>query len=176
MRIEVGDIQEGLSSLELECKAEEIGVEMEGATFISPITASLKLFKQEYTVFVKAEVSVTIESECARCLSPVQQQLVGTFEVQYQSLSKAPQRLVDAIGIGYYSEDYIDISDDVRESLILEFPARILCSEDCKGLCSRCGQDLNKGKCDCRLETEEVQPSKFAEYIKTLKIKNKLGV
>lgn len=176
MKIMLKDIQEGLSALDVKCGAEEIGLESEGLSFVDPVTVELKLFRQGDKVFVNAEVSVAIESECARCLNPVHQVLTGDFETQYQSLPKAPQRLMDDVGIGYYAEDYIDLSDDIRESLVLEFPARILCSEDCKGLCPKCGKDLNKGKCDCRLEPEEAQPSKFAEYIKTLKIKNKLGV
>jgi uncharacterized protein len=176
LRIAIKDIQEGLSTLDITCKAEEIGLEVEGLSFIDPITVKLKLFKQDDSVFVNAELSVTIESECDKCLSPVRMILTGAFENQYQPLPDLSRNLMDDIGIGYYSEDEIDLSDDIRESIFLELPTKILCSEDCKGLCPRCGQDLNQGKCDCRLEPEETQTSKFAEYLKSLDIKNKLGV
>ena len=176
MRIAIKDIQEGLSTLDVTCKVEEIGLEVEGISFVDPVTINLKFFKQDDSIFVNAELSVAMESECAKCLKPVRRTLAGTFENQYQSLPKLSRHLMDDIGIGYYSEDDIDLSDDIRESIILEMPAKILCSEDCKGLCPRCGQDLNQGKCNCCLEPEEVQTSKFAEYLKTLNIKNKLGV
>ncbi len=47
----------------------------------------------------------------------------------------------------------IDIEDIVRTALILELPTRFLCSEDCKGLCVKCGVNLNEGSCSC--ETKE---------------------
>jgi len=179
LRIALKDIRDGLSTLDITCGVEETGLEAEGVCFTDPVTASLKLFRQDDKVFVKAELSVVMELECARCLSPVHRQLTGTFEnqYQYQPLLNTPQRLMDDIGIRYYSEDYIDLSDDIKEGLILEIPARIICSDNCKGLCPHCGQNLNQRECDCRLESEEeAQTSKLAEYIKTLNIKNKLGV
>ena len=59
------------------------------------------------------------------------------------------------------SEDYVhfvgqamhaDISAVVRQTIILEVDLKPLCSEDCKGLCTQCGKDLNKGVCDCQDE------------------------
>jgi uncharacterized protein len=108
--------------------------------------------------------------ECARCLSPVQRVLEGSLENQYRPLPKTSRNLLDDIGIGYYSGEYIDLSDGFRESLLLELPAKVLCSEDCAGLCPHCGHNLNEGKCNCRLEPEEVPTSKFAELIRTLEI------
>lgn len=46
----------------------------------------------------------------------------------------------------------IDIEDIVRTALILELPSRYLCKEDCKGLCLKCGKDLNVGECGCDLK------------------------
>ena len=77
----------------------------------------------------------------------------------------------------YYSEEYIDLSEDIRESFLLEIPTRVLCSEKCEGLCPQCGKNLNEGKCDCRLESEETQTSsRFAELVKMLEINGKLEV
>jgi uncharacterized protein len=45
--------------------------------------------------------------------------------------------------------EFLDVSDDVREDLLLEIPAFPLCQAGCKGLCARCGQDLNEGVCGC---------------------------
>ena len=186
LKIAVEDIREGVSNLELTCRPEEIGLEeycgrdarAPDVRFTGPVTARLKLFKQSDKVFIKAELSVAIELECARCLSPVQRILEGTLENQYRPLPKmAGHRLsgsfalpLDDIGIGYYSDEYIDLSDDFRESLLLELPARILCSEDCRGLCPHCGQNLNEGRCNCCSESEEARTPKFADLIKMLEV------
>ena len=176
MRIAIEEIQEGVSTSEAACGPEEIGLEAEGVTFIGPVTVRLGLFKQNDKIYVKAELSVTIESECSRCLSPVQIALKGAFESQYRPLPKSPRDLLDDIGIGYYSGEYIDLSDDFRESLLLEVPAKILCSENCRGWCPRCGKNLNEGKCDCCSESEEVRNPKFAELVKMLKVNKRLEV
>ena len=47
------------------------------------------------------------------------------------------------------SEEVIDITEDIRAELLLNLPANLLCSEDCQGLCSICGINLNKHTCDC---------------------------
>jgi uncharacterized protein len=147
LRIEVKNMREGVSTLELTCGPEEIGLESEGVRFIGLITARLKLTRTGDKIFVKAELSVAMELECARCLSPVQRTLQGTLENQYRPLPKMAEHglsgsalPLDDIGIGYYSGEYIDLSDDFRESLLLELPERVLCSEDCGGLCPYCGQ------------------------------------
>jgi uncharacterized protein len=48
------------------------------------------------------------------------------------------------------SEEFADLTEELRECIILSFPSNPLCSEDCKGLCPHCGADLNKGPCHCR--------------------------
>lgn len=44
----------------------------------------------------------------------------------------------------------VDLTDEIRESIILSFPNYPICGADCRGLCPECGKDLNKGKCECR--------------------------
>ena len=176
LRIAVEDIPEGISNLELTCGVDEIDLEAELLHFTGSVTVRLNLFKQDDKVYVKARSSVAVESECARCLSPVHRILEASSENQYRPMSEMPRYSPDDIGIRYYSEEYIDLSEDLRESFLLEIPARILCSENCVGLCPHCGQNLNKEKCDCCLEPEEPQVSKFADLVKMLGINGKLEV
>ena len=176
LRITIRDIQEGVSTLESTSKAEEIGLEAEGVCFAGPVAATLRFFRQGDDVLVKAELSVGTKSECARCLDPVHSILKGVAENQYRPLPEVPQHAMDDVGIRYYREEEIDLSDDFREGLLLELPAKTLCSEDCKGLCPHCGQNLNEGTCDCCPEHEEVRTSEFMDLIKALKVNGKLGV
>jgi uncharacterized protein len=179
LKIAIEDIREGVSTLEFVCKPEEVGLESEGICFTGNVIANLRLFRQLDKVFVKAELTTPIELECARCLNPVEVILKGAFENQYRPLPKAVKETLDDIGIRYYSEEYIDLSDDFRESLLLELPIKALCSESCEGLCPGCGKNLNKGKCDCHLESEAIGGSKlaeFAELAKMLELDGKLEV
>ena len=55
----------------------------------------------------------------------------------------------EELEFGFYEGDYIDLSDIIREQVILQIPMKHLCKKDCAGLCQRCGQNLNDGKCSC---------------------------
>jgi uncharacterized protein len=67
--------------------------------------------------------------------------------------------------ITYLSPDTININitDDVRDYLILAVPMKKLCKEDCKGLCYKCGTDLNKSSCDCKQDEIDDRWSKLLE-------------
>ena len=49
-----------------------------------------------------------------------------------------------------HGEDFVDLTENMREDIILELPLRALCAESCRGLCPRCGKDLNKRPCGCK--------------------------
>ena len=49
-------------------------------------------------------------------------------------------------------EPVLDITDNIREEIILEYPVKSLCKEECKGLCPKCGKNLNEGMCGCKRE------------------------
>lgn len=70
--------------------------------------------------------------ECARCLedydAPFEQTLDETFPLDAAS---------------------IDAEEEIRQSLFLSAPAKPLCRPDCRGLCPRCGRNLNEGPCNC---------------------------
>ena len=58
--------------------------------------------------------------------------------------------------------NYLDIDKDVREEMLLNFPMKVLCSEDCKGICSGCGANLNNQKCSCAKDSKsKMQNPKF---------------
>ena len=67
--------------------------------------------------------------------------------------------------------DKIDLAKDIRDYAILAVPMKKLCSEDCKGLCPKCGKNLNDGTCDCH---EEKMDPRW-EPLQKLKIKNNLN-
>lgn len=176
LRIIVDEIPEGISYQNLRCEPNDIELDSdEDFYFIGPVLVELGLYRQINTIFIKFSMTVEVESECFRCLNKVHLTLKAKSEVQYKPLPKIEHNRIYDIGIGYYHDDYIDIAEEVRESLLLELPMMVLCSEDCKGLCQHCGKNMNTGECDCAKE-EDIPISKFAEIIKTLEIKKKLEV
>lgn len=58
----------------------------------------------------------------------------------------------------------IDVEDIVRTALILELPTRYLCEEDCKGLCPKCGKNLNSGECGCNTKERDSRWDVLKDY------------
>jgi uncharacterized protein len=101
------------------------------------------------------------EIPCARCLDPVAHSLSGDFDVLFRPLgvdADASERAITTpeTEIGYYQDGGLALEDVVREQVFLSLPARSLCGEDCKGICPRCGKNLNSESCTC--DTTPVDP------------------
>jgi uncharacterized protein len=96
----------------------------------------------------------TYEVSCARCLEPVEHTLRGQFDLLFRPLgadSGTQERSISTseTEIGYYQDGGLALEDVLREQVLLSLPARSLCGEDCKGLCPRCGHNLNSESCTC---------------------------
>jgi uncharacterized protein len=91
---------------------------------------------------------------CARCVEPVEIPLAGDFDLIFRPVGAdagSPERSITApeTEIGYYQKDSLLLEDVLREQVLLSLPVRTLCQPDCKGLCPRCGENLNVGACSC---------------------------
>ena len=101
---------------------------------------------------------------CARCVEPVPTPARGKFDLIFrpQAADAEPgERSItpDETEIGYYEESGLSLEDVVREQVLLSLPSRTLCKEDCKGLCPRCGQNLNLATCNCTPPNRNRTPS-----------------
>lgn len=105
-----------------------------------------------------ATASVPYRGACARCLDPV----TGVFSVPFERTIVTEGTLTeeqleeDVDEYLVLNDGMLDADDAVREALVLSFPMRLLCSEDCPGLCPMCGKPLREGKCGC--DTREIDP------------------
>lgn len=91
---------------------------------------------------------------CARCLELVEHRVEGEFDLIFRppdgNTEGHEHSITDAEAeIGYYQKDSLILEDVLREQVILSLPAKTLCREDCKGLCPRCGRNLNSETCTC---------------------------
>ena len=110
---------------------------------------------------LRASYSGNLEVLCARCVEPVPCPLEGSFDLIFrpqEADAEAGERAIteDETEMGYYDKSGLLLEDVVREQVLLSLPARTLCTPDCKGLCPRCGQNLNSASCNC--ESTAVDP------------------
>lgn len=111
---------------------------------------------------LRAAYTGNFELLCARCVEAVTTPLSGSFDLIFRPHSvdaEMGERAIspDETEIGYYEDSGLLLEDVVREQVLLSLPPRTLCREDCKGLCPRCGQNLNLGSCSCDSSTTDLR-------------------
>ena len=130
---------------------------IDGVVFAKPAHIDGEIVNMGGYIRLRAAVSVDYDAECARCLKP----LSRSFTVEFERTVVNQGELVNTAEDD--GDDYIEMVDGklaldeaAAEQLMMEFPMKELCSEDCKGLCSKCGKDLNEGDCGC--PKKEIDP------------------
>jgi uncharacterized protein len=109
---------------------------------------------------LRGRVATRLELSCARCLDPVTQDVKRDFELLYRPLGtdagKDELSVTDAEAeIGYYQGEGLLLEDVLREQVLLAVPLKIICRDNCQGLCPHCGKNLNLDKCSCSVPHED---------------------
>lgn len=126
-----------------------------GVTYPEVVRVKGSVLQRTAQIEVSGEIYAKPLIECIRCLEPVEHELKFPFEtvfVRPEDFAADKEREVqgDDLKVDILEDDSIDLTQIVREQLLLEMPTQVLCSEDCKGLCDRCGTNLNTGECRCK--------------------------
>lgn len=99
-------------------------------------------------IVVSGSARARATAQCDRCLGEFTMELAVPIEESYYRVDEAPAD-PDEDERTYRDDDLIDISPAVEQAFVLMLPIRIVCREDCRGLCPECGHDLNQGECSC---------------------------
>lgn len=91
---------------------------------------------------------------CDRCLEEFTMDLAASISESYYRADEAPAA-PDEDERMYDNDDVIDISSDIEQAFVLSLPIRIVCRDDCRGLCAECGRNLNLDECSCSPAADE---------------------
>lgn len=99
-------------------------------------------------------VRTRLEAACSRCLGPVALPVEREFDLTYRPMSTIArddeiELPPDELDVGFYEGEGIQLADVMVEQVILAFPMKVICREDCRGLCPTCGADRNRETCRC---------------------------
>lgn len=141
--------------------------EGEECQFLAPLSVDLRIYPAGDWLEVSGSLRSEVEVACNRCLKPFVWALSADFDL---TLTRELPSVTDEegeeleisaeeMGLVLVEDEEISLAELVSEQAVMAFPYRILCDEQCKGLCSQCGADLNQGPCQCR---QENPLSKFA--------------
>ncbi|MFC4775435.1 YceD family protein [Paenibacillus sp. GCM10023252] len=124
-----------------------------------PLHVSLQVWGMSDHVAAEGQLTVDLEMACSRCLESVKEHIVIPFYegFKYKATGKTEEES-EAESEDYIvvSEERVDLKPYVEEYLLLFMPFAPLCSQDCSGLCPKCGSNLNEQPCGC--DTRAVDP------------------
>ncbi len=147
LQLDIGRLKrsQGESSrFELAVELPSLELQGESISFAGPANAVLTVLNTGKNLVVEGIVSGTIELTCSRCLKHFIFDFEAPIEETYvHSMDNYAEQAIP------YSGDMLDLTPEVLKSILLELPMKAVCSEECRGLCPKCGSDLNKDGCGC---------------------------
>ncbi len=166
MIIKISNLNEGIHEFDFEEPIEKIGLQ---EPFFGNIELKISLSKIQHQVIIDAVLKAKAELTCDRCGRLYEKLLNNDYKVVYLfSNDDIESDDLDTVYLPL-DTDKIKLDDDARDYAVLSIPMKSLCKEDCKGLCYKCGKDLNEGKCDCH------DPEIDERWKPLMELKNKLS-
>ena len=161
MRIELENLEGGKGGFAHVYQPDDLNPVDERIKLVEPAAVSGKVRLSGNQVFVNGHFETRAQVECDRCLKPVEMPVKADFELEYITGSQYESDSVaelteDELSVAVFDGEAIDVDEIVKEQILLAVPTRMLCREECKGICPECGSDRNTGECDC--VTNDIAP------------------
>ena len=151
LKIRISQLSSGIHEYHFSSEPPEIGLE---SNFRNPVEVDAVVDKTPRQLFLRVKVQTSACFACDRCTEEFERPISIGYNMFYvysdQETGKYPPDEVQVIGIDTV---YIDLTEDVRQMVLVSIPLKLLCKEDCQGLCRHCGMNLNDQRCSCRDET-----------------------
>ena len=121
--------------------------------FLGPAEVDVRFYRTGQELFFQGHIHSRVAGVCARCLADFEFAHDPDFDfIMVPRHGRWADEALDGGGdehMMWYQGEEVDLSPPLRERLLLSLPTLPLCREDCRGLCPRCGADLNAGACGC---------------------------
>lgn len=155
--------QAGISmELALEYSPEEFGLIRDDLSLAFPVAFAGQLLHTDHGILIlTGTLKAVFSGTCARCLQPVPLTIETSIRETFEPMTEPSAEGEELPEVSYgYAGLELDIDQALRDNLIPLLPARLICREDCAGICPVCGADRNASPCDC-LAAGKGRPSPF---------------
>ena len=127
---------------------------------VEPVRLAGRVERAGKGFLLEGEVEGAAKLKCGRCLAEFDFSFSDRLELHLLPLAAAPQDDETRLGRGdlevrFYEEPHVDLAELAAEQFALAVPMKPLCAETCRGICPRCGANLNLGACSCPPETDD---------------------
>ena len=134
IKISVRDIPASGLDIDQSIPKEDIGLSSEEADIRSLLNVKAHLEKTNNFIIANTRIQAQFGYTCVRCL----EELYSTQERSYKFDFEINPEI-----------EFIDLGEEIRQEIIMSNPVRVLCRKDCKGICPKCGVNLNIEQCQC---------------------------
>ncbi len=166
MKIKIAGLSNDIHDLKFTGKVEELEL---GEPFRNNYELKVKLDKSVHQLILDAELTLDAALICDRCGSEFISERIIKFEMVYL-FGVEPQDIENETNLSYlpFDADKINIGTELYDYSHLNLPMKVLCKDDCKGLCPKCGKNLNEGECGCKSDNIDDR------WLPLLDLKNKI--
>ena len=162
MKLRIGEREAALGykgGFRFETTAEEIGVRETDARFSGPVSVEGTIENTGGSFRVAGEICATRAFVCDRCLAEAEASERYSFAENFRKGEETD-------GGTSFEDDGVDLAPLARDAVLSSLPIRNLCRPDCKGLCPKCGADLNQGDCGCDREVTDPRLAVLKDWMK----------
>jgi uncharacterized protein len=167
MQLDLTRYRQAVAGFSRTFQPQEVAEDADPYRIVAPVVLEFEIHKDKDKFRLAGRVQTRLELACSRCVEPFELAVDGPFDIRYLPASEASSEAdreieEDDLETSYYRDDQIDLNELMREQFYLALPMKPLCRDDCRGLCSQCGTNLNAGTCACtpRWEDPRLAPLK----------------
>lgn len=135
-------------------KKDDFEFEDETMELRGPVQADLRVTVSDERFQVQGTVAAGLTLTCCRCACRFSWDTEKSFAVEYWPDKTEEDDEIeldyDDLDVGFYVGDKFDLREVILEQMLIDIPMKPVCKEECKGLCERCGADLNYEECTCK--------------------------
>lgn len=164
MVIKLAQLKEGTHIFEGKDDIKSIGLDEK--IFFGDVFTKVIIDKRGQNYYIKIKSNVTGKFNCDRCLDKFNKSIISESKLIYtedKTLVDSTEEEKDEIRYLRPEDTDVDLSEDIRQYLFLSVPVKMLCRDECKGLCPKCGKNLNFDKCECKKELIDPRWEKLKE-------------
>lgn len=169
MKILVDEISEKGSEIKLTESIKDFDSSGEDVHLKEPITLKANVERIGTKILIKGLIHALVQLECSRCLEEFLYHIDEPFTATFLPSEQRPkdpdlELESDDLDVSFYDGKTIDLTELVREQILLSIPMNPLCRLNCRGLCSECGKNLNEGRCYCSGSKGDFRWSKSKKF------------
>jgi uncharacterized protein len=165
LNLNIANVGEGLKRSDVIAQPAEVDLD-KTEEFHYPLHIAFNIEKIGRNIFINSDIRTKADFLCDRCGELFNKEMVESVRLIYTYDEHMADREDDDVYVISESTTTIDVSDPIRQTLLIAVPQKKLCQNNCKGLCDKCGANLNVESCDCHTDSMDPRWEALRNLIK----------